>query len=65
MFDTGKPLQMCYRTVSPIGPILKLRRNWSVVNTVPGAVFHNTSFFLLLMNAHNKRERSSLESHFA
>ncbi len=36
VFFTSKPFQLCYRTVQLIGPIRKLRRKWSAVNTIPG-----------------------------
>ncbi len=35
MFVTVKPFKLCYRIVWLIGPIRKLRRKWSVVNTAP------------------------------
>jgi len=35
VFDSGKHFKLCYRTVWLIGPIRKLRRKWSVVNTAP------------------------------
>ncbi len=42
MFVTGKRFQLCYKTVQLIGPIRKLQRKWSVVNTVPGVLLKKT-----------------------
>ncbi len=49
VFDTGKPLQLCYRTVQLIGPILNLRRKWSVVNKVPDPEIRNINDYFVTL----------------